>query len=396
MVSREGRFTGRPVPVPFPGAVPLSLYIHWPWCARKCPYCDFNSRAVPGEIPESRYIAALLAQLEAELPLALGRPLQTIYIGGGTPSLMTPEGMRRLLDGVRARLALVPDCEISMEANPGTLEAGRFEAYAACGVNRASIGVQSFSGMELRHLGRIHSPQEAKAAAREAARVFGNFNLDLMFGLPDEDGAGLAADMREALAAGSTHLSFYQLTLEEGTAFAKRPPAGMPDPDQLWEMTEAIIKGLSASGFRRYEVSGYAKPGFECRHNLNYWRYGDYLAIGAGAHGKASSERGILRFAASASPLRFMREIEAEGGSGETRWVTDEELPFEFMLNGLRLLEGVPEDFFLERTGLSVGIIAPELESARNAGLLSEEAGVFRATEKGMDFLSDLQEIFLV
>lgn len=396
MVSRESRFKGCPVPVPDPGAVPLSLYIHWPWCVRKCPYCDFNSRAASGAIPEERYIAALLVQLEAELPLALGRSLQTIYIGGGTPSLMTPEGMGRLLDGVRSRLPLAPGCEISMEANPGTLEAGRFEAYASCGVNRASIGVQSFSETELQRLGRIHSPGEAKAAVREAARVFGNFNLDLMFGLPGENGAGLAADIREALAAGGAHLSFYQLTLEEGTAFAKRPPAGMPDPDQLWEMTEAIINELSASGFRRYEVSGYAKPGFECRHNLNYWRYGDYLAIGAGAHGKASGERGILRFASSASPSRFMQEIEAGGRSGERRWVTDEELPFEFMLNGLRLLEGVPEGFFLERTGLSPEIIAPELESARSAGLLCEEAGVFRATEKGMDFLSDLQEIFLV
>lgn len=395
MVSKAVRFCGRPVPVPDPASVPLSLYVHWPWCVRKCPYCDFNSRAIKSDVPEGRYVDALLAQLSAESPLALGRPLQTVYIGGGTPSLITPEGMQRLLDGIRSRLELALGCEISMEANPGTLEAGRFEAYAAAGVNRASIGVQSFSESELRRLGRIHSPQDARAAAAEARRVFGNFNLDLMFGLPDEEGQQLEVDLGQAVAAGSTHLSFYQLTIEEGTAFAKRIPDGLPDGDQLGEMTDTIIHRLSESGFRRYEVSGYARPGSECRHNLNYWRYGDYLAIGAGAHGKVSTSRGVLRFAGSASPSLYMKEVEARGQSGEQRWVTDEELPFEFMLNGLRLLDGVPEELFQARTGLSPSVIAPELDRARSLGLLSETSGVYRATAKGMDFLSDLQEIFL-
>lgn len=391
----SSRFSGKPVPVPDPGSVPLSLYIHWPWCVRKCPYCDFNSHAAPGAIPEERYIGALLRQLDSELPLALGRPLQTIYIGGGTPSLMTGAGMRRLLDGVRERLRLAPGCEISMEANPGTVEAGKFEAFAAAGVNRVSIGVQSFSGAALSRLGRIHSPEEAKAAAAEAARVFGNFNLDLMFGLPGEDPEALDADIASALAAGSTHLSFYQLTIEEGTAFAKKTPEGIPDGDRLWEMTDRIIGRLGEAGFRRYEVSGYAKPGRECRHNLNYWRYGDYLALGAGAHGKASTEKGVLRFAGSARPAIYMREVESEGRSGESRLVPDEELPFEFMLNGLRLLDGVAESDFEARTGLPVSVIRPELEEARGMGLLTDEPGRFRASAKGMDFLSDLQEMFL-
>lgn len=391
----SSRFSGKPVPVPDPASVPLSLYIHWPWCVRKCPYCDFNSHAAPGAIPEERYIGALLRQLDSELPLALGRPLQTVYIGGGTPSLMTGEGMKRLLDGVRERLELAPGCEISMEANPGTVEAGKFEAFAAAGVNRVSIGVQSFSGTELSRLGRIHSPEEAMAAAAEAARVFGNFNLDLMFGLPGEDAEALDADIASALAAGSTHLSFYQLTIEEGTAFAKKTPEGIPDGDRLWEMTDRIIGRLAEAGFRRYEVSGYAKPGSECRHNLNYWRYGDYLALGAGAHGKASTGKGVLRFAGSARPALYMREVESEGRSGESRLVPDKELPFEFMLNGLRLLDGVEESGFEARTGLPVSVIGSELEEARGMGLLADESGRLRASAKGMDFLSDLQEMFL-
>lgn len=391
----SSRFSGKPVPVPEPGSVPLSLYVHWPWCVRKCPYCDFNSHAAPGAIPEERYIGALLRQLDAELPLALGRPLQTVYIGGGTPSLMTGEGMKRLLDGVRERLELAPGCEISMEANPGTVEAGKFEAFAAAGVTRVSIGVQSFSGAALRRLGRIHSPEEAMAAAAEAARVFGNFNLDLMFGLPGEDAEALDADIASALAAGSTHLSFYQLTIEEGTAFAKKTPEGIPDGDRLWEMTDRIIGRLAEAGFRRYEVSGYAKPGSECRHNLNYWRYGDYLALGAGAHGKASTGKGVLRFAGSARPALYMREVESEGRSGESRLVPDKELPFEFMLNGLRLLDGVEESGFEARTGLPVSVIGSELEEARGMGLLSDEPGRLRASARGMDFLSDLQEMFL-
>ncbi len=378
-----------------PESIPLSLYIHWPWCVRKCPYCDFNSRAAPSCVPEERYIAAVLSDLERQVPLAAGRALQSVYIGGGTPSLMSEAGMERLLSGVFSKFSAAPDCEVSMEANPGTVTEARFRSYKASGISRVSIGVQSLSDASLQALGRIHDRKAAVEAAEAAGRVFDNFNLDLMFGLPGETAESLRADIREAASLGSTHFSCYQLTLEEGTAFAKNPPAGLPDEDLLGDMTDIAVSELAAQGFRRYEVSGYAKPGFECRHNLNYWTYGDYLAAGAGAHGKATDSGGVFRFAFPEAPLRYMEGSEKGLPPAEKRRIASEDLAFEFMLDGLRLLSGVRISDFENRTGLSYSCIEQQVRQAESEGLLSAASGIIRPTSRGMDFLSDLQALFL-
>ena len=384
-----------------PAAIPLSIYLHWPWCVRKCPYCDFNSHGAPKEpgaleALEGAYVDALLTDLEAWLPDVGGRPIESIFIGGGTPSLMSGRAMKGLLDGVRARFSLASDAEITMEANPGTLEAGKFEAFREAGVNRLSIGIQSFSDDRLKRLGRIHNVREAREAIRRARDIFENFNLDLMYALPGETMEGLTEELDEAAQSGAAHLSCYQLTIEPGTAFAKHLPEELPDADETAEMGDFVEAFLAGKGFTRYEVSGYARRGRRCRHNLNYWTFGDYLAAGAGAHGKVTLQNGIRREMRFMSPRQYLHAIEAgRSAAAEIHRVDPEDLPFEFMLNALRLLEGVPECTFSERTGLPFGQIASTLRDLRARGLIADDPSRIRTTRLGLNFLSDVQEAFL-
>lgn len=378
-----------------PKAIPLSLYVHWPWCVRKCPYCDFNSHA-SGSVPETRYLEALLQELEREAHLAVGREIRTIYFGGGTPSLMSAEGFTALLDGIRARVPVAPDAEISMEANPGTADEEKFEAYAEAGVNRLSLGIQSFDDASLKRLGRIHDQAAAIRALEKAVRIFPRVNADLMFGLPFETVERLWDEVAALVDSKTTHVSCYQLTIESGTAFAKRVPEGLPDEDLAADLEEAVVSLLARAGFVRYEVSGYAKSDEICRHNLNYWTFGDYLAIGAGAHAKMTTENGIFRAARFANPERYMRAVE-EGVAPyeENRRVTAEELPFEFMLNALRLTAGVPKRLWTERTGLSDDVIAERVAQLRDEGLWTTEADRIGTSPRGFAFLSSVQEAFL-
>ena len=378
-----------------PKEIPLSLYVHWPWCVRKCPYCDFNSHA-SGTVPETRYVEALLQELEREAHWAVGREIRTIYFGGGTPSLMSAEGFTALLDGIRQRVCVASDAEISMEANPGTADEAKFEAYAEAGVNRLSLGIQSFDDASLKRLGRIHDRAAAVRALEKAVRIFPRVNADLMFGLPFETVERLRDEVAALVDSKTTHVSCYQLTIESGTAFAKRVPDGLPDEDLAADLEEAVVSLLTRAGFVRYEVSGYAKSGEICRHNLNYWTFGDYLAIGAGAHAKMTTENGILRAARFANPERYMRAVE-EGVAPyeENRRVTAEELPFEFMLNALRLTAGVPKRLWTERTGLSDDVIAERVAQLRDEGLWTTEADRIGTSPRGFAFLSSVQEAFL-
>lgn len=376
-------------------AEPLGLYIHWPWCVRKCPYCDFNSAASPQALPEDRYIDALVADLEAAAKDAQGRAVGTVYIGGGTPSLMTGVSMKRLLDAVRGTVTLSPDAEISMEANPGTADAEKLEAFAAAGINRLSLGVQSFSDAALLRLGRIHSGDEAKNAVRLARRVFSNINLDLMFALPFQTADDLRRDLQTAISFETEHLSFYELTVEEGTAFGKCAPEGLPDADTAADMGDVVHETLTAAGFEHYEISGYARPGRRCRHNLGYWTFGDYLGIGAGAHGKVTAGGKILRTVKPERPAVYMSEVLQEGWFGMRREVTGDALPFEFMLNVLRLTDGVNEERWTQTTGLPVDALEPALSELRSRRLLVNRAGTIAATDLGRRFLSDVQERFL-
>lgn len=378
-----------------PKAIPLSLYVHWPWCVRKCPYCDFNSHA-SGSVPETRYVEALLQELEREAQLAGGREIRTIYFGGGTPSLMSAEGFTALLDGIRQRVCVASDAEISMEANPGTADEAKFEAYAEAGVNRLSLGIQSFDDASLKRLGRIHDRAAAVRALEKAVRIFPRVNADLMFGLPFETVERLRDEVAALVDSKTTHVSCYQLTIESGTAFAKRVPGGLPDEDLAADLQEAVVSLLARAGFVRYEVSGYAKSGEICRHNLNYWTFGDYLAIGAGAHAKMTTENGIFRAARFANPERYMRAVE-EGVAPyeEIRRVTAEELPFEFMLNALRLTAGVPKRLWTERTGLSDDVIAERVAQLCDEGLWTTEAHRIGTSPRGFAFLSSVQEAFL-
>lgn len=378
-----------------PKVIPLSLYVHWPWCVRKCPYCDFNSHA-SGTVPEKRYVDALLRELEREAEGAGGREIQTIYFGGGTPSLMSAEGFTSLLAGIRARVPVAPDAEISMEANPGTADEEKFEAYAGAGVNRLSLGIQSFDDASLRRLGRIHDRKAAIRALEKAVRIFPRVNADLMFGLPFETIERLRDEVAQLVESKTTHVSCYQLTVEPGTAFAKRIPEGLPDEDLAADLQEAVVSLLADAGFVRYEVSGYAKSGEICRHNLNYWTCGDYLAIGAGAHGKVTTADGIFRTARFANPERYMRAVEAGAEPHEEkRRVADEDLPFEFMLNALRLTAGVPKRFWTERTGLSDEAIAERVAELQKGGLWTTEPGRIGTSPRGLAFLSSVQEAFL-
>lgn len=373
---------------------PLALYIHFPWCVQKCPYCDFNSHAVKAGLPEDRYIDALIADLETCLPLVWGRSIASVFMGGGTPSLFSAAGIDRLLAAIRARLPLLPDAEITLEANPGTFEAEKFAGYRAAGVNRLSIGIQSFDDAKLKALGRIHNGNEAQAAIAIAKAHFDNFNLDLMYGLPGQTMGEALADIDAAIAAGSTHVSAYQLTLEPNTLFHRYPPA-LPEDELVADMQEAIETRLAAAGFVHYETSAFALPGRQTRHNLNYWMFGDYLGIGAGAHAKISFPDRIIRQARFRQPAEYLSALQAGSAVQSEEQVSDTQLPFEFMLNALRLTGGFAQDLFTERTGLPLTTILAELERAQTEGLLVREQGRIAPTARGQRFLNVLLERFL-
>lgn len=379
---------------------PLSLYVHLPWCLRKCPYCDFNSHeargGVGGEggVPEARYIDALLADLEAALPLIWGRTVHSIFIGGGTPSLFAPESIDRLLGDIRARLRLDAGCEITLEANPGTFEKERFRAYRGAGVTRLSIGVQSFNDRHLQALGRVHNRAQALAAVEEAAQAFDTFNLDIMYALPGQTPAELDEDMRTALALQPPHISIYHLTIEPNTYFAKYPPP-LPEDDAAYAMLDRITELTGAAGLARYEVSAYAREGHQCVHNRNYWQFGDYLGIGAGAHSKLSFAHRVVRQVRLRDPQLYMAGALAGRAIAQDDDVRRADLPFEFMLNALRLQEGFALQDFTARTGLAITAIAAGLQQAEAQGLITRDMERVRPTQRGFDFLSDLQALFL-
>ena len=382
----------------FREALPLSLYVHIPWCVQKCPYCDFNSHQVRDGLPEAEYIAALISDLETALPLVWGRKIVSIFFGGGTPSLLSGEGLDTLLTALRTRLPVLPDAEITLEANPGTVEAGKFAAFRAAGINRLSLGIQSFSPDHLKALGRIHDDIDACRAIEIAARHFDNFNLDLMYGLPGQNIAQAMDDVERALTFAPTHLSCYQLTIEPNTAFAFSPPE-LPESDLCADMQEAIEARLATAGFTHYETSAFARPDRQCRHNLNYWTFGDYLGIGAGAHGKLTLHDGkkweVRRQMRWKQPKQYLAKV------AEARPVQDEftvpasDLPFEFMMNALRLNQGFEDRLFEERTAQPLIAIATTLAQAEQEGLIARAAGRIAPTRRGQRFLNRLLEMFL-
>lgn len=374
---------------------PLSLYVHWPWCERKCPYCDFNSHTVRAAVSEDDYVNALLRDLERDLPRVRGRTVRSIFIGGGTPSLASAQAIEWLLAGIWARIAVAPDAEITLEANPGSADAARFKAYHEAGINRLSIGVQSFDSAHLEALGRIHGPAEALRAA-EAARLagFSNFNLDLMHGLPGQSVAEAETDVRTAIALGATHISAYQLTIEPNTAFGKNPPP-LPDDDALADIESAVHAQLRGAGFVQYEVSAWARAGHECAHNLNYWEFGDYLGIGAGAHAKITDASGITRLVRQKHPDAYLRAAGTAAALISQHRVSDDDAMFEFMLNALRLSDGVPLALFAERTGLGSAMIQRAMDAARGRGFIERDDAHLRPTTFGRRFLNDLTALFL-
>jgi len=376
---------------------PLSLYVHLPWCIKKCPYCDFNShewRDNAQGMPEQRYIDALLADLEASLPLIWGRPVHSIFIGGGTPSLFEPASIDRLISGIRARLPLEAEAEITMEANPGTFEKDRFKAFRAAGVTRLSIGVQSFNDAHLKALGRVHNSDQAMAAVAEAQSAFETFNLDVMYALPRQSLSDLTQDIQTALSFKPPHISIYHLTIEPNTMFAKHPPV-LPEDDDAYAMMDLITDMTGAGGLQRYEVSAYAKPGHRCWHNLNYWQFGDYLGIGAGAHSKLSFAHRVMRYVRYREPQLYLAQ--ALQGEPVTQYeeVAREDLPFEYMLNALRLKEGFNLADYMARTGLAMTSIQQALANAEAKQLIARDLNRVWPTERGFDFLSDLQALFL-
>ena len=373
---------------------PLSLYVHFPWCVRKCPYCDFNSHEQSGALPEQDYLDALRADLEQALPLIWGRKIHTIFIGGGTPSLMSAQGMDRLLSDIRTLLPLDADAEITMEANPGTFEAEKFISFAASGINRLSIGIQSFNSDHLQALGRIHDGDEARRAIDIAQHSFANFNLDLMYALPNQTLTQAEQDLETALSFAPPHLSLYHLTLEPNTVFAKFPPA-VPDDDASATMQQMISEFTAAAGYEQYEVSAFAKAGRRAKHNLNYWEFGDYLGIGAGAHSKLSFPHRIVRQARYKQPASYMQQAMAGNAIHEEAEVGRDELGFEFMLNALRLTGGFESRLFAERTSLPMQLIEPALQQAEAKGLLTVDYKTIKPTELGQRFLNDLQQLFL-
>ncbi|OZB33841.1 MAG: YggW family oxidoreductase [Pseudomonas sp. 34-62-33] len=373
---------------------PLALYIHIPWCVRKCPYCDFNSHAAGPTLPEEEYVDALLADLDADLQHVHGRPLTSIFFGGGTPSLFSDRALGRLLEGVERRVAFAGDIEITLEANPGTFEQAKFKGYRALGINRLSIGVQSFQQAKLKALGRIHDGDEAiRAADMARAAGFDNFNLDLMHGLPEQSIEDALFDLRTAISQGPTHLSWYQLTMEPNTVFWSQPPT-LPEDDLLWDIQEAGQALLAAEGYAQYEVSAYAQPGKQARHNLNYWTFGDFLGIGAGAHAKLSTPAGrIQRTWKTRLPKDYLDPDKAFQ-AGE-RTLEADELPFEFLMNVLRLSEGAPAELFSQRTGLPLQQLERSRREAERQGLLQADQTRLVATAKGQLFLNDLLQQFL-
>ena len=373
---------------------PIALYVHWPWCVRKCPYCDFNSRVGNYKREESRYIEALLVDLKA-IAARIHRPLSSIYFGGGTPSLMSEEGLANLLEGIYECFTVLDGAEVSLEANPGTVTKEKLQSFFKSGVTRLSIGAQSFNDEMLRALGRIHTSSEAKDAIKAASEIFDEVNIDLMYALPTQTQEMFEADLKEALSFGTTHLSIYELTIEEGSVFFKKPPKGLPNSDFAYEMAERAFERTEKAGLKHYEVSGYAKTGHECRHNLTYWTYGDYLGIGAGAHAKVTLNGKIFRKVCPLDPLRYMDEIGANQGISSLYGseVSKEDIPFEFMLNVLRLKDGVPEERWKEATGLDFSVIAEKVDALRQEGLLRNDR--LATTELGWRFLSSVQERFL-
>jgi len=400
---RSSPITHHPSPT-FTALPPLSLYIHIPWCARKCPYCDFNSHEARGAVPEERYVAALIADLERALPEVWGRRVHSVFFGGGTPSLFSAPAIDAILAAVRARLALAPEAEITLEANPGTAEAGKFRDFRAAGINRLSLGIQSFDPRHLKSLGRIHDGREARRAIEMAMRDFDNVNLDLMYGLPGQTVDEARADIEEALEFAPPHLSCYHLTIEPNTYFHRFPPK-LPDDDTTAAMQDAIEARLSVAGYDHYETSAFAKAvtrqsplvatDARCRHNLNYWRFGDYLGIGAGAHGKLSFPERIARQARIKHPERYMAAAEGGDPIQEQRGVRSEEIPFEFMMNALRLNAGFPAALFEERTGLPLTAVLRELEDAERRGLIERDHARIAPTALGRRYLNDLLQLFL-
>ena len=378
-------------------APPLGLYLHLPWCVRKCPYCDFNSHVHKGALPEAEYIAALLADLEADLPLVRNRTVATVFVGGGTPSLFSAESIAALFEGIRARLPFAPDIEITLEANPGTVEHGRFAGYRDAGVNRISLGAQSFNARQLEALGRIHGVADtARAVGELIDGGLTNFNLDVMHGLPGQRVENANDDIAAAVALGPPHLSHYQLALEPGTVFHERPPV-LPDEEVAQEIESTTHRRLGAAGYRQYEISAWARPGAECRHNLNYWQFGDYLGVGAGAHGKLTDAAAgtIRRTVKTKQPREYLERARNQSPQRTVAPVPVRELPFEFMLNALRLPAGFTVEGFEIRTGLPIGAALPTLERARSQGLVAECAGGWQPTPHGRRFLNDLQAMFL-
>jgi putative oxygen-independent coproporphyrinogen III oxidase len=389
-----------------PALPPLSLYVHVPWCVRKCPYCDFNSHELkrsaaegPGianleAALEKRYIQALIADLDQALPQVWGRPVYTVFFGGGTPSLLSARALDELLCAIRARLPLSPDAEITLEANPGTFEAGKFAEFRALGINRLSIGIQSFNTQHLAALGRIHDAAQARAAIEIAQRSFDNFNLDLMYALPEQTLAQALADVEAAMQFAPAHLSAYHLTLEPNTLFYRQPPV-LPDDDVAADMQQAIETRLAAAGYRHYETSAFAKAGFEARHNLNYWTFGDYLGIGAGAHGKLSFAERITRQMRYKQPREYMEKAQAGAAVQVDQPVAIADLPFEFAMNALRLIDGCDLSLFAARTGLPMHILRAPLQQAESRGLIERDHRRLRPTLKGQRFLNDLLQLFL-
>jgi putative oxygen-independent coproporphyrinogen III oxidase len=373
---------------------PLSLYLHIPWCLRKCPYCDFNSHEQRGELPEDEYVDALVADLEASLANVYGRRIHTIFIGGGTPSIFSAASFDRLLVAIRTRLPVDPDAEITLEANPGTFEAEKFRGFRAAGVNRLSLGVQSFDDARLAAIGRVHGADEARAALDMALATFPTVNADLMYALPGQSVEGALADVREALTRGAPHISAYHLTLEPDTHFHRFPPQ-LPHEDAAADMQDGIEALLAEAGYRHYETSAFARDGHRARHNLNYWTFGDYLGLGAGAHGKISFRNRIVREVRERKPQGYLRAALDGNAIRESREVAEAELPFEFMLNALRLVEGFPVALFTERTGLPLDAVEPQLAAAEAAGLIERDHARIAPSAKGRRFLNDLLERFL-
>ena len=381
----------RPGQVVLTALPPLALYVHIPWCVRKCPYCDFNSHERGGALPETEYVARLLADLEGLLPSVWGRRVVSIFIGGGTPSLFSPDAIDALLSGVRARIPVEPIAEITLEANPGTVEAARFRGFRDAGVNRISLGVQSFDDRMLTALGRIHSAEEARRGVEAALASFDNVNLDLMYGLPDQTMAMAQSDIRAALACGVPHVSAYQLTIEPNTAFYSRPPA-LPEHDACADMQLAVEEMLGGAGYEHYETSAFARPGHRCKHNLNYWEFGDYLGIGAGAHGKVSFPDRVTRHERVKQPRDYMSAATTIAREGN---VPPQELPFEFMLNALRLIDGFPLALFQERTGLPISVVQAQLDEAERKQLIGRDWQRLAPTDRGRLFLNELLALFV-